>query len=235
MNNPVLTLRIHLKNRDLKSEESLRDSLVAWCDERRLFTGGRPEATLIYAPVMRINSKQIVQLRRLLDSCPDIDFYRLEFADINDLHSLAFKSAAIEAFSQAQHQLATQMADCSDALVGLTYNLDNRWLALVTQQSKLLELIHKPAQIRVCLSHLDRIAMPLFDRYANQRFGLHVMEELIPNWLGLHWTQLSSRGDMSEGPWVAIRDDWRVTLYGEPGTGLDHREVMLRYMQVCVS
>jgi len=235
VNHPVLTLHIQMTTHDAKAEESLRDSLVAWCDERQLFTGGRPEATLIYAPVLRITPKQIRQLRRLLDSCPDIHLYRLEFVEVNGLHSLALKAAAIEAFSQAQHQMATRMADCSEALAGLTHNLQNRWNASVTQDSKLLELRHAPAQIVVCLSHIDRISMPVFDSYADQSFSLWRMEELISNWLELHWDRVESQGDLSEGQWVAVRDDWRINLYAEPGTGLYHREVMLRYMQVCAS
>ena len=235
MNHPVLTLHILMKTHDSKAEESLRDSLVAWCDERQLFAGGRLEATLIYAPVMRIGPKQIRQLRRLLDGCSDVQLYLLRFVDIHGLHSLALKVAAIEAFSQAQHVLAMRMVDCSNALAGLTYNLQNRWSATVSPGGKALELRHAPTQIRLSLSYTGRTSTPVLDTYAGQSFCIWRMEELIPNWLGLHWTQVENGGDLSEGEWVATRHDWRVNLFAEPGSGLYHHEVMLRYLQVCAS
>ena len=69
--------------------------------------------------------------------------------------------------------------------------------------------------------------------HAGQSFSLQRMEELIPNWLGVQWSQLEPLSDLQEGEWMATYQNWRVNLYADPSSGLDHREVMLRYVQVC--
>ena len=229
----VLTLNIQMKTHDAQVEESLWDSLVLWCDARQLFLGGRPENAVIYAPILPISQTQIRQLSHLLNVSPDVDAHRLEFVDAYSLYHLALKAAAVEAFSQAQQFLAERLANGADALAGLTYTLNNRWSASVTRQGTQLELRNLPSQLRVSVSRFEGIPLPDFERYAGQSFSLQRMEDLIPNWLGLHWSQLEPRSDLQEGEWMATYQNWRVNLYADPSSGLDHREVMLRYLQVC--
>jgi hypothetical protein len=235
MNQNLIKLRINLNTPDVSTSESLWDALVQWCDQRQLFIGGRTESALIYSPLMVIDAQQAQQLHSFLKPHTAINVYRIELVELQSLHRLTVKTAAIEAISQAQRYLAERMAECADSLAGLTYSLNNRWSATVSKNVKALELRNSASQLRIALSHVNRINMPVFDPYAGHSIGLHRIEELIPDWLGLGWHQQVDSGAMRAGKWEAVEGDWRVSLYAEPGSDLSHRAVMLRYMQVCAS
>ena len=239
MNHDLLKLRVHLKTSDVRAAEALWDDLMRWCDARQLFMGGREDGALIYSPLLPIDARQSQQLQSYLKKHPAIDVFRIETVQLQSLHRLTVKSAAIEAISQAQRFLAERMAECADSLAGVTYSLSNRWSASVGKDEKVLELRNTASQLRITLADVNGISMPVFEPYGGQSFGLQRMEELIPNWLGLGWHQQEdwgdNRGDIKAGKWMAISGDWQVSLSAEPGSSLSHRAVMLRYMQVCAS
>lgn len=235
MSPDLLKLRIHLKTPNVTAAEALWDDLVRWCDARLFFIGGRAESALIYSPLLPMDAKNAKQLQIFLNKNPAIDVFRIEIVQLQSLHRLTVKTAAIEAISQGQRFLAERMAECADSLAGLTYSLNNRWSATVSKDDKLLELRNTASQLRMTLSDVNGISMPVFEQYGGESFGLQRMEELIPDWLGLGWHQLVDRGAMRAGNWVAVSGDWQVSLYAEPGSDLSHRAVMLRYMQVCAS
>ncbi len=93
-----------------------------------------------------------------------------------------------------------------------------------------------PLQIWIAISRLDRQPAPEFNSFAQKTVELRHVEGLIEDWLGLHWNKVEFDGDLSVGQWVAERNGWRVNVYGEPGSQLTHREVMLRWMgAVCAA
>ena len=235
MSHDLLKLHIQMNTPDVDAAESLWDDLECWCDERQFFLGGRAESALIYSPIDLVDPTEVQQLSDFLNARAEINVFWIKFVELENLHSMALKNAAIESFSLAQRFMAERMSDCADALAGLTYSTNNRWSASVSEDGKLLELKNIPSQLRVTVSHVNKIAMPVFDDYGGESFGLERLEELIPDWLGLGWHQQVAGGAMKAGKWDAIHEDWQVTLYAEPGSGLTHRSVMLRYMQVCAS
>lgn len=224
-----------MKNADVSATDALWEDLVRWCDGHQLFIGGRADSALIYSPLLPVDAKHSRQLWAFLNRNPHINVFRIEIVQLQSLHRLTVKTAAIEAISQAQRYLAERMAECADSLAGLTYILTNRWSATVTKDGKLLELRNPASQLRLTLSDVNGISMPILEQYGGASFGLQRMEELTPDWLGLGWHQEVDRGAMRAGKWVATTGDWQVSLYAEPGSGLSHRAVMLRYMQVCAS
>ena len=233
MSHDLLKLRIHMNTPDGQSAETLWDELVRWCDARQLFIGGRAESALIYSPLMPMDAARSQQLRSFLNLKPEINVFRIEMVELQSLHRLSVKTAAIEAISQAQRFLAERMAECADSLARVTYSLNNHWSATVSKDKKILELRNTASRLRITLSHVNRISMPAFDQYSGESFGLQRLEELIPDWLGLGWHQQVARDAMRAGKWEAVQGDWEVSLYAEPGSELTHRAVMLRYMQVC--
>jgi hypothetical protein len=235
MSHDLLKLHIQMNTQDIDAAESLWDHLVGWCDEHHFFLGGKAESALIYSPVQLIDPTQVQQLSDFLNARGDINVFWLKFVELESLYRLTLKTAAIEAFSQAQRFLAEQMGECADALAGLTFTLTNHWSASVSEKGKILVLRNTASQLRLTLSHVNGVAMPVFDEYGGESFGLERLEELIPDWLGLGWHQEVAGGAMKAGKWESIHGDWQVTLYAEPGSGLTHRSVMLRYMQVCAS
>ena len=172
MSPDLLKLRIHLKTPNVNSAEGLWDDLVSWCDARQLFIGGKAESALIYSPLLPMDAKQAQQLQIFLNKNPAIDVYRIEIVELQSLHRLTVKNAAIEAISQAQRFLAERMAECVDSLAGLTYSLNNRWSATVTKDDKLRELRNAASQLRVTLSDVNGISMPVFEQYGDESFGL---------------------------------------------------------------
>ena len=48
--------------------------------------------------------------------------------------------------------------------------------------------------------------------------------------MALHWHELESASDLSVGMWLAEYRDWRINLCADPGSDLDHREVMRRWL-----
>lgn len=235
MSHDLLKLRIHMNTQDVDAAESLWDDLECWCDERKFFLGGRAESALIYSPIDLMDPAEVQQLSEFLNARADISVFWIKFVELENLHTLAFKNAAIESFSLAQRFLAEKMGDCADALAGLTYSTNKHWSASVSEEGTHLELRNAASQLWMTLSHVNGMAMPVFDDYGGESFGLERLEELIPDWLGLGWHQEVAGGAMKAGKWEAIHGDWQVSLYAEPGSGLTHRSVMLRYMQICAS
>ena len=102
MSHDLLKLRIHMNTPDGQSAEVLWDELVRWCDARQLFIGGRAESALIYSPLIPIDAVGSQQLWSFLNLKPEINVFRIELVELQSLHRLSFKTAAIEAISQAQ-------------------------------------------------------------------------------------------------------------------------------------
>jgi hypothetical protein len=90
--------------------ESLWDELVQRSDQRQLFIGGRTESALIYSPLLLADAKLTQQLHSFLKLNADIHVFRIELVELQSLHRLTVKTAAIEAISQAQRYLADRMA-----------------------------------------------------------------------------------------------------------------------------
>lgn len=83
-----------------------------------------------------------------------------------------------------------------------------------------------PEQLWICIRRLDRREDPAFARFDGQPFGLKQIEALLPNWYGLEWTQIEGAGDLSRGEWYACEGAYRINLYGDPNSSLEHRQVM---------
>jgi uncharacterized protein YceK len=232
MTSYVLQLNIRMMKHNHEAEALLWDTLVEWCHARQLFIGGLPESAVIYAALLPFTTLQRKQLERLLDQRQDIAAYRLEVAELRALYSLGLKAACMEAISQMQRFLAERMTECADSLAALAHTFGMRWKASVLDGGRCLDLQSIPTQLRISISRVDGTPAHELDRYVGRSIGLGEIEELIPGWLGLRWCELDSIGDLSQGEWVADSRGWRINLCGEPGSGLEHREVMLRYMGI---
>lgn len=67
-----------------------------------------------------------------------------------------------------------------------------------------------------------------FARFAGQEFGATEIGILLPNWRILTWTQIDG-GDLSSGQWYARDGDYRINIYGNPGSSMGHGQVMGRW------
>ena len=162
MSHDLLKLRIHMNTPDGQSAEVLWDELVRWCDARQLFIGGRAESALIYSPLIPIDAVRSQQLWSFLNLKPEINVFRIELVELQSLHRLSVKTAAIEAISQAQRFLAERMAECADSLAGVTYSLNNRWSATLSKDKKILSREAVFLSSRIFLSLLRVAIQRLF-------------------------------------------------------------------------
>lgn len=234
MNEQILWLNLRTASQSIVLREELWDDLLTWCLARSLFIGGSLDGAVVYVPGELMSRLLHRQLKAWLEKRADIHDFAMEVMNVSSLHSPMAKAAYIEAVSQAQESLAERMAGCALSLVALITPLDRRWLTSMSAGGTSLELRLPRSQIQMGISRLDRTPSPELDRLANQRLSLVELESLIPVVVALHWYQLEFGGDLSVGEWTAERRDWRINLYADPGSRLDHRDVMLRWMEwVC--
>lgn len=235
MTEQILWLRLRPTDQSALVREELWGHLLSWCLARSLFIGGSLEGVAVYAPVVPLTRPQHQQLKVWLQGKKDIQDFQMEVRDAGALHSLVAKAAYVEAVSQAQEFLAERMACCALSLAGATAAPEQRWQSSLSVDARMLELRLPRVQLQLGISRLDRTVAPELERFANRRLRLGDLEGLIPAVIALHWHQLEGVSDLSVGEWVAEHRGWRVNLCAYPGSGLDHREVMLRWMEwVCV-
>ncbi|MGH6637343.1 MAG: hypothetical protein ACREBY_01925 [Polaromonas sp.] len=231
MTDHVLWLSLRPADQSAILREELWGQLVTWCHARSLFIGGLLEGVVVYAPVAPITHLQYRQLRAWLQGRAEIYDFQMELKEVSTLHGLGAKAACIEAVSQAQEFLAERMTGCAMSLAGITAALGQRWQASVIAGGTSLELRMPHVQLQLSVSRMDRAPPPEFERFANKRLRLSDIEGLIPALMTLHWHQLEGVSDLSVGEWVAENRGWRINLCADPGSSLDHREVMRRWME----
>lgn len=69
------------------------------------------------------------------------------------------------------------------------------------------------------------IARSLALRFDGQEIGVNEIAVFLPNWRVLSWTQQED-SDLSHGQWSAEDGDYRIRIYGDPGSSKWHSEVM---------
>ncbi|MGH8435566.1 MAG: hypothetical protein ACRERX_14080, partial [Pseudomonas sp.] len=91
-----------------------------------------------------------------------------------------------------------------------------------------LSMLHM--QLQLFIGRRDRAPELAFERFAGKALRRSDLEGLIPAMMALHWRELESTSDLSVGMWLAEYRDWRLNLCADPGSDLDHREVMRRWL-----
>ena len=231
MTEPILWLSLRPADQSPLSREELWGHLLSWCLARSLFIGGSLEGVVLYAPAAPVTRLQYRQLKAWLQGRKDVLGFEIKLREVSALHGQIAQAAYIEAVSQAQEFLAERMAQCALSLAGVSAPLDQRWSPSLSADGASLTLRLSRAQLQIGISRLDRAPAPELDRLSNRRLRLMDLESLIPTVIALHWRQLEGVSDLSVGEWVAEHHGWRINLCADPGSGLSHREVFLRWME----
>jgi len=91
-----------------------------------------------------------------------------------------------------------------------------------------LEIQCSEGRLWMTLRHIDGMVDPKLMSLAGQAITRREIEFFLPHWRNLCWTQIPD-SDLSRGQWMAQEGDWRLCIYGEPGSRLWHAEVMALY------
>ena len=226
----ILWLRLRPSDPSAILQEQLWDQLVSWCQARQLFVGGGVEGAVVYAPVAPMTQLQYRQLRAWLQGRAEIQDFQTERMEVSTLYRRGGQSAGIEAVSLAQEFLAERMARCALSLAGITAAFHQRWQTAAISNGISLNLSMLQAQLQLFIGRRDRAPEPAFARFAGKALRRSDLEGLIPALMALHWHELESASDLSVGMWLAEYRDWRLNLCADPGSDLDHREVMRRWL-----
>lgn len=219
-------------------EAQLWDPLVKWCEARCLFVGGSLQGAVVYAAIAPLTPQQyrrlrawlIGRLKTWLQANEKLGDFQMEMTEVGSLHLLGVSLAGIEAITQAQERLALHMADCALSLAAMAIPMRQRWRPSLSPQGDSFDLSLARTQLQIFISRQDRGPTAVFERYNGQTLGRDDLEGLIPELLSLHWRALESASDLSVGEWAAEHRDWRLNLCADPGSRLDHREVMRRWL-----
>ncbi|MGH6639669.1 MAG: hypothetical protein ACREBY_13845 [Polaromonas sp.] len=230
MMDDILWLSLRPTDSSAMFREELWGQLVSWCQARSLFIGGSLEGVVVYAPVAPITHLQYRPLRAWLQGRAEIQDFQMEMTEVSALYRLGGQLAGIEAVSQAQEFLAQRMAGCALSLAGMTAPLHQRWQTAAISNGISLNLSMLPAQLQLFIGRRDRAPEPAFERFAGKALRKSDLEGVIPALMVLHWRELESTSDLSVGMWMAEYRDWRINLCADPGSDLDHREVMRRWL-----
>jgi hypothetical protein len=88
--------------------------------------------------------------------------------------------------------------------------------------------IQCPNRLWMTIRRIDGAVDPKFKHLAEQAITVSEIEILLPDWRALIWSQIPD-SDLSSGQWMAENGDWRINIYGEPGSSMWHAEVMDLY------
>ncbi|MEO8388003.1 hypothetical protein [Polaromonas sp.] len=219
-------------------EYQLWDVLVNWCEARSLFLGGSIDGAVVYAALASLTPQQYRALRAWLmawlnawskDGQETWDL-RMQMTEVSSLPLLGGHLAGIEAVSQAQEFLVQRLAEGALSLAGIAIPLQQRWRSALSPLGDSLELRLARLELLLFISRNDQGPSAVLGRFNGQSLGRGDLEALIPELLSLHWRELKSAGDLSVGEWTAEYRDWRLNLCADPGSRLDHREVMRRWL-----
>lgn len=101
-------------------------------------------------------------------------------------------------------------------------SMTNRGMARIDRTS--LE-IKCQDRLWIIIRRLDGSLEPGFSRFDGQEIGAREIGMFLPNWQTLSWTQIDG-SDLSSGEWHAKDGDYRINIYGDPGSSMWHVEVM---------
>jgi len=215
----------------LQEEEALWDGLVAWCNARHLFLGGSPDGAVIYSPFEHGLQEQWKALRRMLGQRMELASLAPSMVSVGELPSPRLRRACLEAVSQAQRHLAERMQECTDSLAGLSSSAGMR-LAVAITEGKSLEIRSRYSHLIITVSRLDGKREPAFERFESERLRPANLTDLIVDWATLPWKRQPSASHPSSAEWVAASGDLRISLSAEPGSTLDHLQLMKLFWQL---
>lgn len=75
------------------------------------------------------------------------------------------------------------------------------------------------------IRRVDGCKEPGLASFDNQEIMGSDISRFLPNWPALPWTELED-SDLSHGQWYAYEGNYRINIYGEPGSSMWHFEVM---------
>lgn len=88
--------------------------------------------------------------------------------------------------------------------------------------------IQCPQRLWMDIRRLDGRVEPGFARLDGREITARDIGLFLLDWRALAWTRMGN-SDLSSGQWMAQDGDYRINIYGDPGSSLWHEEVMDLY------
>lgn len=92
-----------------------------------------------------------------------------------------------------------------------------------TQDAHLV--IQCPNRLWISLRRLDGLTVPEWVGLDAKGIAPAQLATWLPDWPSLAWQEIEL-SDLSSGEWHAKQGDYRINLYGDPGSSMGHEEVM---------
>ncbi|MDO8767376.1 MAG: hypothetical protein Q7K57_01445 [Burkholderiaceae bacterium] len=99
---------------------------------------------------------------------------------------------------------------------------------VATADGTRLEVQCAEDKLWMTIRRVDGCQDPGFARFDGREIGVIEIGMFLPNWATLSWTQIKD-SDLSHGQWSAHDCDYRINIYGDPGSSLWHGQVMALY------
>lgn len=80
-------------------------------------------------------------------------------------------------------------------------------------------------QLWMTIRRVDSCREPGLASFDGREIRANEIAAILPNWRVLLWTQRED-SDLSHGQWFAVDGDYRIHIYGDPGSSKWHSEVM---------